>query len=66
MVGDDRDMGDLVLLVRTRQDGRVERDWMPASIAIIECGYHSDNGVVYRSARIIADDVDMGLWDRSG
>lgn len=62
---DSGDMGDLVLLVRTLWDGRIVRAWMPAMLAVAEVGYHCDNGDVYLSARIVADDVDMGLWDRS-
>ncbi len=59
------DADDLVLLVRTRFDGKIERAWMPPILAVAEIGYHQDNGTVYQSARIVADDVDMGMWDRS-
>ena len=38
-VGDDAD-GEMVYLVRTRMDGSVEHDWMPASVAVAEVGYH--------------------------
>jgi hypothetical protein len=57
--------GELVLLVRRRFDGTIERDWMPSILAVAECGYHSDNGSLYEAAWIVADDVDMGMWDRS-
>ena len=59
------DMGDMVLLVRTRFDGSIVRAWMPAALAIAEVGYNCNNGDIYVSARIIADDVEMGAWDRS-
>lgn len=58
-------MSDLVYLVRTRFDGGIEHDWLPAWLAVAEVGYHQDNGSIYASARIIADDIDMGAWDRS-
>ena len=64
-VGDETE-GEMVYLVRTRMDGSVEHDWMPASVAVAEVGYHQENGSLYRSARIVADDVNMGAWDRSG
>ena len=56
---------EMVLLIRTRRDGTVVRAWMPHYIAVAEVGYHERNGWEYASARIVADDIDMGLWDRS-
>ena len=54
-----------VLLVRTTFDGEIICAWMPPILAVAEAGYHSDNGTIYYSCRIIADDTNMGLWDRS-
>ena len=56
--------GPLVLLVRTPFDGDPVREWLPAALAVASW-YDPDNGVVWASSRIVADDVDMGLWDRS-
>jgi hypothetical protein len=57
--------GELVLLVRRRFDGIIERAWMPPILAVAEIGYQELNGIVYEAAWIVADDVDMGAWDRS-
>ena len=57
-------LGPLVLVVRTTLDG-VESEWLPALLAVEACGYDARNGDDVLSARIVADDVDMGAWDRS-
>ena len=57
--------GPLVLLVRTGFDGEKETRWLPAALAVAMLAWDSDNGVKWYSAHIVADDVDMGAWDRS-
>ena len=47
------------------QDGETVRDWLPAQLAVALVAYDPDNGDTWVSARIVADDVDMGAWDRS-
>ena len=60
--------GPLVLLVRTGFDGEKETRWLPAAAAVAllawDCDNGNENGGWY-SARVVADDVDMGAWDRS-
>jgi hypothetical protein len=60
----DHFLGPLVLVVRTTLDG-VESEWLPALLAVELCGYDERNGDDVLSAHIVADDVDMGAWDRS-
>lgn len=57
--------GSLVLVVRRGFDGEVETAWLPAAAAVFLVLYDADNGVKWYSAHIVADDVDMGQWDRS-
>jgi hypothetical protein len=57
-------LGPLVLVVRTTLDG-VEREWLPVLYALDECANSKRNGVDVVSAHIVADDEDMGAWDRS-
>jgi hypothetical protein len=39
---------------------------MPAALAVASvAGWDAENGEKWYSARIVADDVDMGAWDRS-
>lgn len=59
------DFGRLVLVVKTPFDGDPVSEWMPAALAIASVGWDTENGERWYSARIVADDVDMGLWDRS-
>lgn len=56
---------ELVYLVRTTFDGEIEGEWMMPFLAVAEALYSEYNGTIYCSARIIADGVDMGYWDRS-
>lgn len=58
-------LGPLVLLVRTPYDGEVERAWLPAAAAVALAVWDVENGKKWYSAHIVADDVDMGAWDRS-
>ena len=57
--------GPLVMLVRTGFDGEVDTRWLPAAAAVALEGWDCENGVKWYSAHIVADDVDMGAWDRS-
>lgn len=57
-------LGPLVYLVRTDFDGYVETKVLPVMEAL-EALYDPDNGLIWYSLRIVADDVDMGLWERS-
>jgi hypothetical protein len=63
--GDINNLGPQVLLVRTRADGIVERDFM----SVIEANYlllnDVDNGTVYVSGRIEYIHVWSGDWDQS-
>ena len=58
-------LGPLVLLVRHGFDGEISSEWLPAALAVALVGWDPDNGKVWSSARIVADDIDMGAWDRS-
>ena len=58
------DERDEVLLVRTDFDGGVNVMALPAAVAVLML-HDGDMGVLWYSARIVADDMDMGLWDRS-
>lgn len=57
--------GPLVLLVRTGFDGEKESRWLPAALAVAMLGWDEENGELWYSAYIYADEVDMGAWDRS-
>jgi hypothetical protein len=57
--------GEWVLLVRTPFDGDPVAVWLPAAVAVALCRFDPDNGETWASARIVADDCDMGAWDRS-
>jgi hypothetical protein len=63
--GDINSLGPQVLLVRTRADGIVERDFM----SVIEANYRlfndTDNGTVYVSGHIEYVHVYSGDWDQS-
>ena len=59
------DFGQLVLVVKTPIDGDPVSEWMPAALAVASVGWDSENGERWYSARIVADDMDMGAWDRS-
>ena len=59
------DYGQLVLVVKTPFDGDPVSEWMPAALAVASVGWDAENGEKWFSARIIADDMDMGQWDRS-
>jgi len=50
--------------VRTDFDGGVNVMALPAAVAVLML-HDGDMGVLWYSARIVADDVDMGMWDRS-
>ena len=54
----------LVLLVLTPFDGDPVSLWLPAPLAVA-CLWSEEMGREWYSARIVADDVDMGAWDRS-
>lgn len=56
--------GEEVLLVRTGFDGEIDRTYIPAAIAVLAL-MDGDMGVVWASARIVTDEVNLGLWDRS-
>jgi hypothetical protein len=57
-------LGETVLVVVTLRDGQPERLWMPAGLAVLFVQQATWDDTI-ASARIIADDVDMGAWDRS-
>jgi hypothetical protein len=56
---------DFVLLIRVTFDGDIVREYMLPEFAVSSLIYDEDNGVIYEKAWIVADDVDMGMWDRS-
>ncbi len=63
--GDINNLGPQVLLVRTRADGEIERDFM----SVVEAHYlllnDTDNGAVYVSGHIEYIHVYSGDWDQS-
>jgi hypothetical protein len=60
--------GETVLVVFTLKDVPPEvppeHEWMPAGLAVLFVQQATWDDTI-ASARIIADDVDMGAWDRS-
>ncbi|MFA6174727.1 MAG: hypothetical protein WC701_13750 [Kiritimatiellales bacterium] len=50
--------------MRTDFDGGVNVMALPAAVAVLML-HDGDMGEKWYSARIVADDVDMGMWDRS-
>lgn len=61
----DSTLGPTVLLVRTSFDGDICREWLPAVLALESLASDPDNGEVWSSGRVLADDVDMSQWDKS-
>lgn len=61
----DTTLGPLVMLVRVDRHGKHHRQAMPAALAVLFAGHDVLNGVHWVRAWIVADDVDMGAWDRS-
>jgi hypothetical protein len=62
-------LGETVLVVFTLKDvtprdGQPECMWMPAGLAVLFVQQATWDDTI-ASARIIADDVDMGAWDRT-
>ena len=58
--------GEWVWVIKTPWDGDPVAELMPAALAVASvAGWDAENGEKWYSARIIADDVDMGMWDRS-
>lgn len=55
--------GESVLVVRTG-DGWIEREWLPAGIAVEDVLFNPENGVTIRSAHIVWFDV-LDEWGRS-
>lgn len=55
----------MVMLVRVDRQGKFHRQAMPAALAVMLAGHDVLNGVHWVRAWIVADDVDMGMWDRS-
>jgi hypothetical protein len=61
-------LGSLVLLVRTRNDGEVEREWLPIVQAQYELMNDPANGAeggIYKSGHIEYVHVWSGDWDQS-
>ena len=54
-----------VLLVRVTFDGVTITEWMEPEEAAMLARHDPDNGVTWARAWIVADDVNMGDWDRT-
>ena len=59
------DLGSMVLLVRTRNDGEIEREWLPIVQAQYELMNDEANGIIYKSGHIEYVHVWSGDWDQS-
>lgn len=57
-------MGETVLVVRTLANGRLEKTWLPAGLAVDDLYNNPDNGGRIRSARIVWMDV-TDEWSRT-
>jgi len=54
-----------VILVRTLQDNTVEKEFMPAALAVWLLSNEYYNGSKYISAKIIWNEVNSRDWDMS-
>jgi hypothetical protein len=59
------ELGSMVLLVRTRSDGEIEREWLPIIQANYDLYNDPGNGIVYKSGHIEYVHVWSGDWDQS-
>ena len=55
----------LVLLVRVDHDGETDSQWLPVDDAVMLARHDPDNGAIWCRVWIVADDVNLGEWDRT-
>jgi hypothetical protein len=59
------ELGSIVLLVRTRNDGEIERERLPIIQANYDLFNDPGNGIIYKSGHIKYIHVYAGDWDQS-
>lgn len=59
------ELGSMVILVRTRNDGEIEREWLPIIQANYDLYNDPGNGIIYKSGHIEYVHVYAGDWDQS-